>query len=151
MRSFVKNGVHALVPGLNMLLIVTGAILTYYMCFTIFRTYGPVEVRRAKPLELTEEQLSGRTGPLPAYQEELFKKKFLFNQPVTKRPQFEGRAFVLVGVSAGEKMLAVIKDTKANKSYYCSVGEMVGDFKVKQITKEKVVLESEDGLLEIGR
>jgi len=46
----------------------------------------------------------------------------------------------LVGISWSESPDAMIEDTKAGKTFFVKKGQLVGDFKVEAVLKEKVVL-----------
>lgn len=154
MKILNKDVFFSLVPKLNILLILCAALLTVKLYSSINRTYDSSNIQSkrkiAKPLELMmgKETISEQA---PLFQEDIFKKKELFNLATNKNLTPEKRSFVLLGVSSGKKNIAVIKDTKDNKDYYCSEGDLIGDFQVKEIFKDKVVLKSIDGLLEITR
>ncbi len=153
MKVLNKDVFFQLLFKFNILLIFSAALLTVFLYKSINRTYdffnGQSNNKRGWPLELMAYNAASETVPL--FQEDIFKKKHLFNQEVTKKPELEKRVFTLLGVSMGEKNIAVIRDTRANKDYYCSKGDMIGDFKVKEILMDKVVLESVSGILEISR
>jgi len=46
----------------------------------------------------------------------------------------------MVGISWSEQPEAMIEDTKAGKTYFVKKGQMVGDFRVENIYKDKVTL-----------
>ncbi len=154
MKILNKDVFFSLVPKLNILLILCAVLLTVKLYSSVSRTYDSsnIQAKRkiAKPLELMmgKETIS---EPAPLFQEDIFKKKELFNLATNKNLAPEKRSFVLLGVSSGKKNIAVIKDTKDNKDYYCSEGDLIGDFQVKEIFKDKVVLKTTDGILEITR
>ena len=89
------------------------------------------------PLELIAKGAASEAAPL--YQEDIFKKKQLFNLATAKKSEQEKKVFTLLGISVGKKNIAVIQDVKANKSYYCSEGDMVGDYQVLKIFDNKVI------------
>ena len=153
MKILNKENFFQLVLKLNVLLIFSAVLLTVYLYSSINRTYDSSNVRSknkiARPLELLVK--GAVSGAVPLFQEDVFKKKQLFNQAANKKPEQVKKVFTLLGVSMGKKNIAVIRDIKANKDYYCSVGDMIGDLQVKEILRDKVVVESASGTLEISR
>ena len=153
MKILNKDFFFGLLPRLNVLLIVSACFLTAGLYSSINRTYDASNLRpenkKARPLELIAKGASQEAAPF--YQEDVFRKKQLFNLAVAKKAEQEKKVFLIQGISTGKKNIAVIRDVKANKDYYCSEGDMIGDYRVKEIMKEKVVLESEAGTLEISR
>lgn len=153
MKILNKDNFFQLVLKFNVLLIFSAAMLTAHLYSSINRTYDSSNVRSkkkmARPLELMVKGAVSEAVPL--FQEDIFRKKQLFSQPAAKKPEPGKKVFTLLGVSMGKKNIAVIQDIKANKSYYCSEGDMIGDLRVKEILKDKVVLESASGTVEISR
>ncbi len=154
MKVINKETFFNLVPKLNVILIVSAGILTASLYSSINRAYEVDNVQSrnkiARPLELMAKGAAG--GAVPLFQEDIFKKKLLFNQPTAKKLAPEKKVFIFLGVSMGKKNIAVIRDVKANKDYYCSVGDPAGDYQVKEIFKDKVILESSaNETLEISR
>lgn len=137
---------YALMPGLDMLLALFAVVLVIHLFFSVRKPYTP----KMQPDELTVGGLS-LAREIPVFKEEIFKRKQLFNTLVKKQPGEEKSQFSLLGVSVGGKNLAMIKDNAENKDYYCSEGDKIGDFKVKQILKDKVILESEGNILVISQ
>lgn len=142
------------VPKANLALVASALFLAYELFVTVTATYTSANItakrQRIRPLELTEKTAIARAA-VPVFSEDIFKKSRLFNQSGPKRSFGGKRQFVLLGVSVGTKNIAVIKETVGNKSYYCSVGDSIEEFTVKEITKDRVVLESEGGTVEINR
>ncbi|MCX5707740.1 MAG: hypothetical protein NTY14_01960 [Candidatus Omnitrophica bacterium] len=154
MKALNKDTFFNLVPKLNVLLIITAGLLTAGLYSSINRTYDstnvPTKSKLARPLELMVK--SQASDSVPLFQEDIFRKKPLFNLGTAKKPAAEKKVFVLLGVSIGKKNIAVIRDSKSNKDYYCSVGDPVADYQVKEILKDKVILESSSNeTLEISR
>ena len=120
------------------------------MALTQLRPYRPIPLSggdiRLQPLKLTSDVL---TKGIPAFEENIFKKKHLFSQSAKKKAEEKKPEFILLGVSVGDKNLAMIRDVNGNKDYYCLEGESIGNFRVKQVFKNKVILESEGKILEI--
>ena len=48
--------------------------------------------------------------------------------------------FKLVGISWSNDPDAMIEDTKAKKTFFVKRGQMVGEFKVQAISRDKVIL-----------
>jgi hypothetical protein len=154
MKALNKDTFFNLVSKLNILLIVSAAILTAGLYSSINRTYDSTNVQTGsklvRPLELMVKRPV--TDSVPLFQEDIFRKKPLFNLGTAKKPLAEKKEFILLGVSMGKKNIAVIRDVKANKDYYCSIGDPVADYQVKEILKDKVILEtSSNETLEISR
>lgn len=84
---------------------------------------------------------------------ELFRQKKLFdcqdssgeNRP--ERPPQE--ALLLLGVSLGERRLAVIRDEAQRREYYVAEGDWAAGFQVETIEKDRVVLKAKGKTLEL--
>ncbi|HOU36313.1 MAG TPA: hypothetical protein PLJ26_05050 [Candidatus Omnitrophota bacterium] len=138
------------IPKLNALLIVSGFVLGGYLLFAMSRPYqvGSLAGRAPDTTQLNpDKQLSG----VPQFSVEAFRKSQLFRSSGKKAASQEAKSFTLLGVSMGEKKIAILRDTKTKKDYYCTEGDVAADYKVKEISREKVVLEYEGELLEITR
>ena len=153
MRILTLEKFFDLLPKINILLILSAALLTAGLYSSISRTYDLSNVRSKnkikRPLELTVPAVA--PGAVPLFDQNLFKRKHLFGQAGTKKTETERSQFKLLGISMGKKNIAVIQDIRANKSYYCSEGDAINDFKVQEILKDKVILVSDIGILEINR
>jgi hypothetical protein len=90
---------------------------------------------------------------IPAFNENVFKQRQLFSPAVEqKQLSQENAIFEYLGfVNGGGKSAAMLLDIQNKKRYYCLVGDMIGAFRVKDISKDSVVLESEGKTLEITR
>ncbi|MCX7926575.1 MAG: hypothetical protein N2606_00315 [Candidatus Omnitrophica bacterium] len=152
MKKTAPDFFYDILPTVNFLLLVCAIFLLVKLLFVIFGTYTPAKINVSssfiKPPELSESLVVPKQ--LPIFQEEVFQKKQLFGQTTTNKRK-PTQTFVLAGVSVGAKDIAVLKDITNNKSYYCAVGDMIGEFRVKEITKDKVILESANNTLEINR
>ncbi len=132
----------------NISLTLSAVILTGYL-FTILRQ--PYQPKMPAP-ELTNIGLPAAIAQGTAdFKGEVFKRKNLFNTSAKKTAGAQREAFVLLGVSTGDKNLAMIRDTAANKDYYCKEGDKIGAFMVREIFKDKVVLESDGNLLVVSQ
>lgn len=150
--SRTRIGLHEIFQKLNMVLAVSAVVLGLYFFISLLR---PVYVI---PSGLNQSGRGGLTlskaDPLQEvtnFSFALFRSKKLF-------PAHEGRItpdnrhqFTLIGVSFGEKALAVIRDTTSGKTYYCSTGDYIEDFLVVSITKEKVTVDRNGSLRGITR
>ena len=146
----MKN-LYEVVPKINVALIISGFFLGGYLLFAMSRPYQvgmlsekPVNVQS---LDAAAKSLSG----LPQFSVEAFKKSELFRSSGKKGQAQDTKSFVLLGVSTGEKNLAILQDAKTKKNYYCTEGDIVLDYTVKAISRDKVVLEYEGNILEITR
>lgn len=145
------RSVYDVISKLNILLVITGLALGGYLTFSMTRPYrvgsfGQKQVS-VQSLDAVAKSLSG----LPQYDPDAFKKSGLFSSVGKKTVPPETKSLVLLGVSMGEKKLAIIRNSKTNKDYYCTEGDVAGDYTIKQIFKDKVVLEYEGSTLEITR
>jgi hypothetical protein len=145
-----RDIVFAIVPKLNILLTVSAVVLAGVLAESLVRPYQVNRQLKLKPLQIDAQSAYALSEPVKL-NEELFRKVNLFN--VSKKSKgFTGqKQFVLLGVSVGTKSLAMIRDTRQNKDFYCAVGDAVGEYKVMYIGKDKVVLGSGSDTVEITR
>ena len=146
----MKNFYEA-VPKINAALIITGFLLGAYLLMSMSRPYevGSIgdKAEGIKPFDAALKQIAG----LPQFSAEALKKSELFRSSGKKSAARDTKMFVLLGVSMGDKKIAILRDSKANKDYYCTEGDIVMEYTVKSISREKVVLEYEGEMLEITR
>lgn len=131
---------------LNLVLCLSVLGLVLYL-FSISK--HPYQPQRQK-FELPNTEPS-KLREAPALKEWLFKSRQLFNTSLPRKQEEKKAAFVLLGVSLGKRNLAVIRDAAENKDYYCAVGDSIGSFKIRQILKDKVILESEGRTMELTK
>jgi type II secretory pathway component PulC len=147
----MKN-IYYIIPKINVALILSGFVLGGYLLFAMSRPYLVVSlVSKQVSMPSLESVVKKTLDGVPPLSKGIFKNSELFRSSGKKAVSQEARVFALVGISMGEKKLAIIRDTKANKNYYCTEGDIAGDYTIKEITKDKVVLEFEGNLLEITR
>jgi hypothetical protein len=142
-----------LLPAANLSLAACAVALTGYFFMSLGQPnyFMPLEEMRAKQ-EHHRTSARAESLNLPAFSDDVFRKKTLF--PVSETPRqavIPEHEFVLLGVSLGEKSLAMIRDTKTNQDYYCGPGDSIGPFKVVHITKHKVILDSGSKVVEINQ
>lgn len=106
---------------------------------------------RTQKFEGLNAEPSNRLQEAPALKEGLLKSRQLFNTSLPRIQEEKKAAFVLLGVSLGKRNLAVIRDTTQHKDYYCAAGDSIGSFKIRQILKDKVILESEGRTMELSK
>ena len=142
-----------LVYKINVLLSLSAVALVAYLALVRLQPYCPVLLsERTLKLEvpgLISKESSAMLKGAYAFDEKIFKKRQLFSQSVTKKAEEKKIEFILLGVSVGDKNLAMLRDVTAKQDYYCVAGDRIGVFKVKEIFKDKVILESEGKMLEI--
>lgn len=131
---------------LNLVLCLSVLGLVFYLLSIRKHPYQP---QRQKFEGLNTEPSKLREAP--ALKEWLFKSRQLFNTSLPRKQEEKKAAFVLLGVSLGKRNLAVIRDAAENKDYYCAVGDSIGSFKIRQILKDKVILESEGRTMELTK
>ncbi len=152
--SLKKEFLFDLIPRANTALIVCAACLGAYLAFSLVRPHEYSELSRRISAQ-TGSQAGSRSlrtmEARPVFAEGTFKAKYLFSSVTKKAGEQNKKDFQLLGISVGAKNLAMIRDTRNNKDYYCAVGDAIGALRVKEIARDKVVLESPDGLIEINR
>jgi type II secretory pathway component PulC len=151
MKIFNKDNIYDLVPKVNIVLALCAVLLAIYLIFNLTHPYRIDRKLKMQPLEIMNRNQAVILAEGAVFKEDLFKAKSLFNQSGLKKTAESRKEFILLGVSVGDKNLAVLKDTRGNKDYYCAEGDMIGDYRVKQIFKDKVILESGGNILEINR
>lgn len=110
----------------------------------------PLEQLRSRQQQ--QVQVRAEDQALPAFSDDIFRKKPLF--PLSEAPRLSPipeHEFILLGVSLGEKSLAMIRDTKTNQDFYCGMGDSIGGFKIVHITKHKVILDSGTEIVEVNQ
>lgn len=147
MKILNRESLYRVMPTLNLMLCVSVLGLVFYLLSIWKHLYQP----RPRKFEVAVIEPSIRLRESPVFKEELFKIRQLFNPSAAEKQKEKKSAFVLLGVSLGKKDLAMIRDTAENKNYYCVLGDSIGSFKVKQILKDKVLLESADNALELTK
>lgn len=150
MITFEKNSQYSLISGMNLLLAFSAAALIIFIFSNLKDKHRPAPLARAafKQLGLSDNTPLFSLGKAANFNDEIFKRKQLFNA-LSKKTGQEKSGFVLLGISVGNKNLAMIRNNAENKDYYCSEGDIVGDFTVKQILKDRVVLETQGNTLVI--
>lgn len=151
--AFSRASLVKLLPAANLSLAASAVLLTGYFFMSLGQPnyFMPLEEMRAKQ-QHHKTVARSESVELPAFSDEVFRKKALF--PVSETPRqavIPEHEFVLLGVSLGEKSLAMIRDTKTNQDYYCGPGDSIGPFKVVHITKHKVILDSGSEVVEINQ
>jgi type II secretory pathway component PulC len=144
-----KTTIYELIPKLNMLMAISAVVLIAFLSSSLLRPYKINRNLTIKPV--VDTKLFTLQDGKAIFQEDIFKQKKLFNESGKKDTSEPKKEFMLLGVSIGAKSLAMLRETRSKKDYYCAVGDMIGDFRVKQILKDRVILESEGNTLEIIR
>jgi type II secretory pathway component PulC len=143
---------YSVIPTVNIALVVSGLMLGGYLLYSMSKPY---QVGSLGSIELAEQPFESvvrkTLDSLPAFSKGIFKNSELFRSGGKKTAAKDTRSLVLLGVSMGKKKLAVIRDTKANKDYYCTENDIAGEYTIKEIFKDKVVLEYDGSTVEITR
>ena len=147
----MKN-IYDVIPKVNVGLIISGFMLGGYLLFSMSRPYQ-VGTLGDKQLNLQsfDSVVKKTMDAVPPFNKGIFKNSELFSSFGKKAASQGTRNLVLLGVSMGQKKLAIIRDTKANKDYYCTEDDIAGEYKIKEIYKDKVILEYDGNTLEITR
>jgi len=142
-----------MIKKLNILLTLSALILIVFLSLKMLKPNQTIPLNakdfKIKPFALTNNESIIFKGAA-AFDEEIFKRR-IFGQSAKKKTEKEKQEFLLLGVSVGQKKLAMIRDTRENKDYYCAEGDIIVGFKVKQILKDKVILESDSRTIEISQ
>jgi hypothetical protein len=153
MKIFNIEAFYGLTRRINFLLTLSAAALFIYLIFNVRQPYQPPLKSSALKMgaELMHKEAAILEGTV-AFQEDIFRKKQLFSSSGGKGFAFGSGNPVLLGISMGNKKLAMIRDPRVNKDYYCMEGDKIGEYTVKQILKNQVILEGPSGnLLEINQ
>jgi type II secretory pathway component PulC len=146
----MKN-IYNVIPKINVGLIISGFLLGGYLLYSMSRPYHGTLGDKQLNLQSFESVVKKTLDAVPPYNKGIFKNSELFSSLGKKGVTQQARNLVLLGVSMGEKKLAVIRDTKANKDYYCTEDDIAGEYRIKEIYKDKVILEYDGSILEITR
>ncbi len=151
-----KQFLFSALPTINLLLFVGMILLISSLIINLLRYDKGVvfdKQRLTRGMKSPDVSISGSLNRVPAFTEANFQGRQLFH-PLTarKKQQKQEVIFELLGViSVGQKNAATIRSKKEGKDYYCREGDEIDSFQVKQILRDKVILESEDEILEITR
>lgn len=152
MKSLSKYNFYRFIPAINIILSLSAGVLIIFVLLHLKRPYYPVSAQNwDKQIKITAEEQVLIPPEIPGFDEEIFKRKQLFNLALRKNKPQEKKEFTLLGISIGSKNIAMLKDTRENKDYYCREGDKIGAFNIKQILKDKVILESEGSILVISQ
>ena len=147
-----------MINKINFLLTVSVIILVVFLCINLLSAqqsfaFNYRDIKNKS--ELIDPVM--KLDEIPVFQESIFKRGSVFtgslSQPLLEHKlQQEEVGIELLGlVSVGDKTAAMIRDIREKKNYYCVGGEEIAGFKVKQVLKDKVILESEGKMLELSR
>ena len=138
---------------LNILLTLSAIILIAFLSLKMLKPNQAISLNakdiKIKAFAFTNNESIISSGAA-AFDEGIFKRQ-IFGQSAKKKIGKEKQEFLLLGVSVGQKKLAMIRDTRENKDYYCAEGDIIVGFRVKQIFKDRVILESEGRTIEISQ
>ncbi|MFA6217009.1 MAG: hypothetical protein WDL87_05085 [Candidatus Omnitrophota bacterium] len=157
MKFLSKNTIFVLLSKINLVLVCCMIALVFSIAFTSLRPYRPFVGLASRVSKLSGVLDAARNSfasrEIPVFNENVFKQRQLFNSVAgQKQLAQENAVFEFLGfVNAGEKSAAMLLDTQNKKKYYCLVGDMIGAYRVKDISRDRVVLESEGKILEITR
>ncbi len=155
MKVLNKDNLFRVLPKINLLLVVCVIVLTFYLYLTMSRLRQPYVFNMEYLLEngkSMNNQITAAVKKIPVFDERVFRQHPLFNSFPKDKPQEKEMGFKLLGlISVGDKNAAMIRDLRENKDYYCLEGETVGKFKLRQVLRDKVILEREGQILEIRR
>ena len=155
MKLLNKEYLFKFLPKINLLLTLSVITLVIYLGISLMRPYQPYafdSLRVKDESELVSKELSQDFNKLPDFREGVFNRRALFYTSLEAKPKEEEAEFQLLGVVAvGDKISAMLRDIRARKDYYCVEGDEIGAYKVKQIFRHRVILESKGTILEISR
>lgn len=156
-KSTIKPSIYLLIKKYSSLIGIHKIIWIFFVTSCIYLAvsliYPLVWLKRIKLPQIA----AGRTieskiepkvevKPYEFYQEGIANKQIFgarFSQDVEK-PTAVGLDFMkdinLVGIIAGENPQAIIEDKKAQKTYYLSKGQFMGEFQLEGIGEGKIIL-----------
>lgn len=145
-----------IIPAINIALSYSAVVLIIIVLFNLKKphnfVYTGVKTQISGQTEINGDAKTNKDfAAISDFSEEIFKRKQLFNFSKLKNKAAKGQDFILLGLSIGDKNIAMIKDTKENKDYYCKEGDKIGKYNIKRIFKDKVILESENNVLVISQ
>ena len=161
--GFISNGIKGFkdekkqinIKAINALLFIFTFCLTLYYINGIsvslkkIRNVGPGNFVLAKDSLAASAQEASSLKPFSYYLES-FKKRDIFRMgqkssldntgAISSKAVEASQSLRLVGISWSDQPDVMIEDTKAAKTYFVKKGQMVGDFRVEAVYKDKVVL-----------
>jgi hypothetical protein len=172
--SFLKETVHKLFGGrlrnvneikvLNIVLLAVLVMLSVYFISHLtvsarkaknfdFKLAGPAKEATQKP------KVASRLKDLAFYTDKIKNRDIFKMGPrikgdapddvLSSKAAEAARDLRLAGISWSDEPDAMIENKKIPKTYFVQKGQMVGDFKVESILKDKVVLRYGDELVEL--
>ena len=157
--SVNREVITGIVEKMNWVLFVSMCGFALYLLVNMLNPYRPQEFRdTGHTLGLFEDE-NGKylqRMNVSKFDENLFLSRNLFHYTTIKErgndKEQETKSFELLGViTVGKNKAAVLKDVNDKKEYYCMEGDIIGQFKVQSITKDKVILESQGTTVEVYR
>lgn len=142
------------IKAVNMLFFALIAVITLYYLNGISNSLKKIRNINLGDLvsaknELSASKENSRLNPFPYYLEQV-KKRDIFrmgqkppqdgSEVISSKAAEAGQSLKLVGISWSNLPDAMIEDTKAGKTFFVKKGQIVNDFVVEAIYKEKVVL-----------
>ena len=138
---------------LNIALIFSAIILAGYLIFGITRSYYHFSLSKEhfRNLAFDSVNISGSSDEkIPVFEEGIFKQRSLFAYSGKGEMPESSEVPKLLGIISVEgQRAAMIRDVEKDIDYHCVGGEMIGEFKVKVILEDRVILESKGGTLEL--
>ncbi len=142
------------IKALNLLLFFLAGLLAVYYANGIIISMGKVENIDLEKLvnfkdSASVNQEESLLKPLSFYQEALQERdifrmgqKSALDTPevISSKAAEASQTLKMVGISWSDKPDAMIEDTKTGKTYFVKTGQMVGDFQVVAIYKDRVTL-----------
>lgn len=145
------------IPVMTVFLVCTAAVISAALVSSLVVPYQR-PVRGNDQRAAVEEFLpSGNGRKKSRFKTTVFDQKKLFDykqSAVTGAGQerrISGSPLILLGVSFGERKLAVLRDEAGRQDYYVSEGESAAGFEVRSIEKDKVILQSGATTLELTK
>jgi hypothetical protein len=147
---------------LNAFLLACVAVLAIRFVYVIRVSYekmqtGNFQINADSPGEIKEKTILKKLE----YYLAKVKKRDIFRMGMAARPENMIEAapsskaveatqrLKLVGISWSDDPDAMLEDTKASKTFFVKKGQSIGDVKVENITKDKIVLRLGDELVDL--
>ena len=135
--------------------------LAYLLIAFIYPSYG---LKKLTLPEITQEKITpSDAGPIKTvepyeqYSQDIGSRSIFDSGPAVEQAASVSNVSVdsmkdikVVGIISGEKVQAVIEDTKLNKTYYVTKSQTIGEMRIEDIAEGKVVISYQGKLFDFS-
>ena len=125
-------------------------ILLLFFLFLNLKKNFSMEIATSQEVDLKKEEI--KTIPFSKYKSILSQRKLFKKSEGSLEKSLSGTPLnlVLLGIiSASDNPQAMLKNSETGNTHNCYEGDSVSGFKIKEIQKNKVILESGERILEL--